>query len=181
MRSVHAIIAVTGTAALLGACGPSNEAAMERDETAAAHAMTMDSATMRRHMQEMDSATAVVRAHVTALRGRTAEQWHSGMADHVRTVGGMLSMMDRHMREMGMHAEGAHAQHGAGQGGMMHGDAHAEMMTAATRLREELGTLQTADRAAVAAAMPAHLDRVDAFLALIHRNHEQHQQHQQRH
>jgi hypothetical protein len=128
---------------------------------------------MARHGQEADSALAVLRTHVAEMRRVGADGWHDRMGEHVPHVSGMLAMMDRHMREMGMHGggHGGHGGHNAGHGehgGHMMGEEHHDQMMASMKtLRAEVERLQTGSASEVRAQMPAHLDRIEGMFPMM--------------
>jgi hypothetical protein len=170
---------VTGVlimAVAAAACSGSPPATPTDTDASASAAAVADSVLMRKHAAEMDSVMASVRTHTAAMKSAPAE-WPTRMSEHVQRVGGLLAMMQRHMSEMGMHASNGshgHAGHSGGHSMMGGGADHSAMMTAAAQLRAELETLQTASSAELGASMPAHLQRVDEFLALMTANHTQH-------
>jgi hypothetical protein len=149
-EDMHAAAAATGTAGMSGHDMGS---------------MQMDSALMRRHAEEMDSTVTAMRAHAQSMRATGAGEWYARMGEHTSRVAGMLSMMERHMREMDM-GMGMHDDHMGAMMGMS-GDDHARMMEEVAALRREVEQLQTAAAAAVTAAMPAHLDRLERLLDLM--------------
>lgn len=77
-------------------------------------------------------------------------------------VAEMLSVIDRQMREMDMGMNMSDEHMGEMMG--MSGEDHRTMMSEVEALRAEVGQLQTAGQADVAARMPAHLDRIEGLL-----------------
>jgi hypothetical protein len=63
--------------------------------------MDMDPAVMHRHAPEADSMVAAMRVHVQQMRQLSLDEQHARIGEHVSQVSRMLSMADRHMREMG--------------------------------------------------------------------------------
>jgi len=127
--------------------------------------MHVDAAAMHRHAQEADSMAAAMRAHVQQLRQLSAEEQHARIGEHVAQVSRMLSLIDRHMREMdhGTGMDGAHMGEMMG----MSAEEHRQMMEQMRTLRSEAERLQTASRAEVRQLMPEHLDRLDGMVRMM--------------
>lgn len=77
-------------------------------------------------------------------------------------VAEMLSVIDRQMREMDMGMNMSDESMGEMMG--VSGEEYRAIMSEVEALRAEIGQLQTAQRAEVAAQMPAHLDRIEGLL-----------------
>jgi len=161
--------AVALLALLLAACGrtepvPAPEAPPARG-TQGMHEMhgpgtQMDSAMMRRHMQEADSMMARVRTDMERMRRLSPEQWPAAVPEHLAVMDSMFAMMQRHMSEGG----GAMQQH-QHRGAEMHGRMMGEMQA----VRAEAVALRSASPAEVRERMPAHLDRLERMLQMMER------------
>jgi hypothetical protein len=152
----------------LAACHQSMEPSHEMDEShyttqAGASHSGHNAAMMQRHAAEAKQMEERVRTHLQQMRGLSAEQQHARMGEHVSTVVQMLSMMDRHMREMGMGANHAHMGHMMG----MSSEQHTRMMADMRALRSEVEQLQTLPVAELARRMPAHLERMERMLPML--------------
>jgi hypothetical protein len=191
MTRRHTVLGITVLAALgLGACGQQGEThhMMEGEQHAApageghAHgpAHAHDSNMMERHGAEATQMGQRVREHLKQVRKFSADEQYARIGEHASLVGQMLSMMDRHMREMGMHGgqdghdghmmghgHGGHGGHGHEGHMMMGAEDHDRMMAEMRTLRAEVETLQTAAAGEVARVMPAHLDRLEGMLPML--------------
>jgi hypothetical protein len=127
--------------------------------------MQMDHSAMQRHAHEADSAVAAMRGHVQQMRQLSAEQQHARVGEHVSHVSRMLSLMDRHMREMDHGMGMDDAQMGEMMG--MTADEHRQMMEQMRTLRSEAERLQTASQAEIRQQMPGHLDRIESMLRMM--------------
>lgn len=162
------LMAVVIAAGCGGADAPDEQAAvgdtnaMQGHDMSAMGGMAMDTAVMRRHATEMDSLVNSMRAHIAAMRQVPANEWHTRMPEHAPMVAEMLSVIDRQMREMDMGMNMSDEHMGEMMG--MSGEDHRTMMSEVEALRAEVGRLQTAGQADVAARMPAHLDRIEGLL-----------------
>lgn len=151
----------TGDSAAVATSGGGAPAAMQHDMAG----MRMDPAVMQQHAQEADSATAVMRSHIQQVRQLSAEEQHARIGEHVSQVSRMLSLMDRHMREMNHDME-MHDAHIGEMVGMSGGEHH-QMMEEMHLLRAEAEQLQIASQAEVGQLMPAHLDRLDGMVRMV--------------
>jgi hypothetical protein len=181
VRKLVRNVGVVGAVALgFAACDSGEAMSADHHEahagTGAAGAAVDHGGMMARHGQEADSAMVVLQSHVAAMRQAGPDGWHARMGEHVPQVSGMLAMMDRHMREMGMHGAGGHghgghgdhhAGHGEHGGHMMGEEHHGQMMESMKALRAEVEQLQTASAAEVRARMPAHLDRIEGMFPMM--------------
>lgn len=133
--------------------------------------MQMDSAMMRRHMQEADSMMARVRADVEEMRRLSPEQWQARLPDHLSMMDSMHAMMQRHMSEEGGAMQ--HHQH-MGEGMGMSGEMHGRMMGELQAIHAETDALRDASSAEVRERMPAHLERIERMLQMMEQMHTQH-------
>lgn len=124
--------------------------------------MPMDSAIMRRHMQEADSMMVRVRADVAEMRRLSPDQWPAHMPEHLAVVDSMLAMMQRHMSEQ---AGGMHAQMGMGD------ELHRRMIAEMQALRSDVEVLRSAPPDVVRERMPAHLERLEQMLRTMQEMH----------
>jgi hypothetical protein len=130
--------------------------------------MPMDSAMMRRHMQEEDSMMARVRADVEQMRRLSPEQQQAHLPEHLAVMDSMFAMMQRHMSGGG----GAMQQHQhMGEGMGMHGEMHQRMMGEMQALRADTEALRNASPAEVRERMPAHLERLERMLQMMQQMH----------
>jgi outer membrane murein-binding lipoprotein Lpp len=163
---------IVGAAVLVGlglsACSQMSEPEHGMDEShhassAGASQHGHDAATMQRHAAEAKQMEERMRTHLQQMRGLSTQQQHARMGEHASAVGQMLSMMDRHMREMGMGTGHTHM----GQMMGMSRAQHDQMMKEMQALRAELERLQTLPAAEVGRQMPAHLDRLERMLPML--------------
>lgn len=163
---------IVGAAVLVGlgasACSQMSEPDHRMDESH--HASTAGSsqhghnaAVMQRHAAEAKQMEERMRTHLQQMRGLSAQQQHARIGEHASAVGQMLSMMDRHMREMGMGTGHAHM----GQMMGMSAAQHDQMMKDMQALRTEVERMQTLPAAEVGRTMPAHLDRLERMLPML--------------
>lgn len=166
MKRTVALITTVVIASAAAACAgdadaPADDAAATMD-TGSAGGMQMDPAMMRRHADESDSAVVVMRQHVQEMRSLSPEEQHARVSEHTGRVAAMLTLLERHMREMdmGMNMSDEH------MGAMMGKDAegHRHMINEMQTLRAEAEALQIASPADVARQMPPHLERLEALL-----------------
>lgn len=162
------LMAVVAAAGCGGADAPDEQAAVDDTNAMPGHdmsamgGMAMDAAMMQRHAAEMDSLVNSMRAHVAEMRQAPPSEWHARMTEHAPMVAEMLSVIDRQMREMDMGMNMSDEHMGEMMG--MSGEDHRAMIAEVEALRAEVGQLQTAGQADVAARMPAHLDRIEGLL-----------------
>ena len=170
-RTVVALMlsALVGAAGCGGADAPDEQAAagdaatpMPGHDMSAMGGMAMDTAMMRRHAAEMDSLVNSMRKHVAEMRQLAPNEWHARMPEHAPTVAGMVAVIDRQTREMDMGMNMSDESMGEMMG--VSGEEYRAIMSEVEALRAEIGQLQTAQRAEVAAQMPAHLDRIEGLL-----------------
>jgi hypothetical protein len=163
---------ILGAAVLVGlgvsACSQMSEPGHTTDElhhasAAGASQHGHNAAAMQRHAAEAKQMEERLRTHLQQMRRLSAEQQHARMGEHVSAVGQMLSMMDRHMREMGMGAGHTHM----GQMMGMSAAQHDQMMKEMQALRAEVEQMQTLPAAEVGRQMPAHLDRLERMLPML--------------
>jgi hypothetical protein len=178
MKPPRAVLGIV-LAATVAACSPHGESqhildAAQAPSPAGAHGSGMhhghDAGMMQRHAEEAGKMVAEMRGHLEQMRQLTPPQQHERMAEHATRVAAMLSMMDRHMREMGSN----HGQMAQMMG--MHAEQHRRATEAMQVLRTELEQLQSAPVSELAARMPAHLDRLAEMLPMMeqcasHRHH----------
>jgi hypothetical protein len=126
-----------------------------------------DTAAMRRHAEEADSVAREMRAHLQEMRALDPAARHDRIGDHTTRVARMLSMMDRHMREMGMGPGMDHGQMGEMMG--MSAADHERMDAEMSAVRAEAEALQRASRDEVRERLPAHLDRLEALVSMMER------------
>jgi hypothetical protein len=174
------IVAVMGITGATAACSGDTDSMMEHMTEGSAATMShgpgtpgmegmeMDSLVMRQHALEADSIVRDMRQHVQTLRQMPAAEWHAAMATHVPRVAGMLSMMDRHMREMDMGMGMGHEHMGDMMG--MSAAEHGSMIDDMSALRSDAERLQTASAAEVMSSTPAHLDRLERMLDAMERS-----------
>jgi hypothetical protein len=174
MRAVLGVMLVGGVAAACGGAdgpppdGAAGAAAPGAGDVAHGHDMAgmhVDPAMMQRHVQEADSMATAMRTHIQQMRQLSAEEQHARLGEHVGHVSRMLSMMDRHMREMG-HGTGMDDAHMGEMMGMS-AEEHRQMMEQMRRLRSETERLQTASEAELRRQMPEHLDRLEAMVGMM--------------
>jgi hypothetical protein len=158
--------AIAVATVIVGACA--REPEPPPPDSGAMHdmsAMHADPAMMQRHADEADAFAARMRAHLSGMRGLAADQWRERMPEHTGMVAEMLSLMNRHMREMDMGMGMDDEQMGAMIG--MSGAEHRRMLDEMQALRQETEELQTAPPAAVRGRMSQHLDRVERLVAAL--------------
>jgi hypothetical protein len=126
-----------------------------------------DTAAMRRHADEAEAAAREMRAHLDEMRALEPAARHERIGDHTQRVAGLLSLMDRHMREMGMSPDMDHGQMGEMMG--MSGEDHERMGAEMRAVRAEAEALQRASRDEVRQQLPAHLDRVEGLVGMMER------------
>lgn len=176
---IAGIMVTAGIVITAAACGGGADSTMEADtavaDTGPPHgagghdmsAMQVDTALMRRHADQADSMAAETLQDVERLRRMAPGEWYARIDRHVPRVAAMLTMLDRHMREMDMGMGMADDEMGAMMG--MSGAEHRAMLELMEALRDDAGKLQTAPAQEVAATMPAHLERLERLLAMLER------------
>jgi hypothetical protein len=155
-------------AVTLAACGGGGEPHAMEDRHQGMEGMQMDHGAMQRHAEELDRTTAQVRQHVGQMRQLPPEQQQERMGEHARQVSQMLGLVNRQMREMD-HGMGMDDDHMGEMMGMT-GEEHRRMMDEMGTLRAEAEQLQVAPLAEVRQRMPAHLDRLEQFTAMMERS-----------
>jgi hypothetical protein len=177
LQKIRAVLGVMLVGGLAAACGgnegpPPDEAAGTATpapgDVAHGHDMPdmhVDPAMMQRHVQEADSMATAMRTHIQQMRQLSAEEQHVRIGEHVGHVSRMLSMMDRHMREMGHGTGMDDAPMGEMMG--MSPEEHRRMMEQMRTLRSETERLQTASQAEVRRQMPEHLDRLEDTVRMM--------------
>lgn len=120
---------------------------------------------MERHADEAERMAGEMRRHVEQMRQRAPAEWHDRMGEHVEQVSGMLSLMNRQMREMDMGMGMSDEEMGRMMG--MSAEEHRAMREEMEALRGSMEQLQTAPRADVEERMPDHLDRVERMAEML--------------
>lgn len=166
----------------LAACGrtqpapaPAGQGTQVVHEMQGAAGMQMDSAVMRRHMQETDSMMARVRADVEQIRRLSPEEWPARLPEHLAVMDSMFAMMQRHMGGGGgmqhQHMGEGMRRHGEMHQQMMGGEMHQRMMGEMQALRADVDALRSASPAEVRERMPAHLERLERMLRMMEQMH----------
>lgn len=133
--------------------------------------MQMDTAMMRRHMQEADSMVARMRREVHRMHQLAPERWHAQMPEYSATFDSMFAMMQRHKREMEHAMEHQHMRER--MGGQMH-QQMVRMMSEMTELHSEVRQLRSASPSELRERMPAHLEHMDRTLNSMEEMHARH-------
>lgn len=173
-RLIPAGLLVLGSAACGGtesAPAPADRATEGMPPDRGPAAMQVDSAMLRRHMQEEDALMVRMRADLEQMRRLPSEQWPAHMPEHLAVMDSMFAMMQMQPR---MSVDGGMPHHRMGaemHQRMMGGEMHARMMGEMQALRADADALRSASPAEMQQRMPAHLDRYERMLQMMEQMH----------